>query len=189
MSMSIARLQTLTKRANQRLRQLEKEGLDKSSLAYKYAEKKAFDDSKLFTTTKKGEIKFTTKVAKLTKEEKMRLEKELTKFLEAKTSTVTGIKKATEKSRKKYEQLVGRELSPEEYNQLFTDSAMKNLWDSYGSQQVSKYIKEQGFDRAKQLARKVQEYEETHNHTASLLQLDAWLDGFTEDTEIINPFE
>lgn len=93
-------IEKLIKRANQRLRQLEKDDLANTSKAYQYIMKKAqknlVGDSsvKMFSYTRSGEIKFRTDLATLKKENKNvynALVKAAIGFTEARTSTKIGM--------------------------------------------------------------------------------------------------
>ena len=61
----VAQLQSMVKRANQRLRQLEKSGISKSSVAYQKIQGQAYGNDLFFSTTNKGQFKFNTNINKL----------------------------------------------------------------------------------------------------------------------------
>ena len=58
----LSEVKALTKRANQRLRQLEKSGVSQQSRAYRYVKRLVFDKqiNNIVDVTKKGEPKFKT---------------------------------------------------------------------------------------------------------------------------------
>ena len=74
--------------ANQRLRNIEKNKLEKSSNAYKYVERLAYDKLNV-TYNNQGRPRFLTakEIKKLSDKELKKYEKTLTNFFEAKTST------------------------------------------------------------------------------------------------------
>ena len=85
--------------ANRRLRSIEKNKLEKSSNAYKYVERLAYDKLNV-TYNNQGRPRFITarEIKKLSDRELKKYEKILTKFFDAKTSSVGGIKRKYEKS-------------------------------------------------------------------------------------------
>lgn len=125
------------KRANQRLRQLEKDGLANESKAYQYIMKKANKNLasktkvKLFSVTRSGEIKFRTDLAKLKKENKnvyRALIKNVEGFLESKSSTKIGIEDAHKKSFEKFK----------DYGYKGTFNEWSDMWNDYNFQQLVK---------------------------------------------------
>ena len=91
-------LRTYAKTANQRLRELEKQGLSGSSAAYHAISEFYNDNREFMTTTKSGELKFKTDTRHRTKEQLRRELMELDTFLfRAKTSTTKGVKAHYEK--------------------------------------------------------------------------------------------
>lgn len=146
-----AGIQSLAKVANQRLRQLEKSGVAKSSPAYNYVERLFYDNERsksesvrrntFLTTTAKGEMKFQTAVSKMKQSD---LRKEFTKlqdFLSAKTSTVSGTKTNITDNMKKYKEKVkedyGVDLDEEEIGSFFDDALFKHFQIIYGSDELN----------------------------------------------------
>lgn len=96
------KLAGLAKRANQRLRQIEKDNQKQYSAAYEdtvamYTNQLIQDDIHTMSLTKHGEVKFRTDISKMTAEEKSVLAANLESFLTAPTSGAKGIKKRREK--------------------------------------------------------------------------------------------
>lgn len=125
------------KRANQRLRQLEKDGLANESKAYQYIMKKANKNMfsktkvKMFSVTRSGEIKFRTDLAKLKKENKnvyRALIKNVEGFLESKSSTKIGIEESHKKSFEKFK----------DYGYKGTFNEWSDMWNDYNFQQLVK---------------------------------------------------
>lgn len=146
-----AGIQSLAKTANQRLRQLEKSGVSKSSPAYKYVERLFYDMERsktesvkrnaFLTTTARGEIKFKTATSKM-KQSELRTEfTKLQDFLSAKTSTVTGTKTNITDNMKKYKEKVkadyGVDLDDAEIGSFFDDALFKNFQIIYGSDELN----------------------------------------------------
>lgn len=150
-----AGIQSLAKVANQRLRQLEKSNKATSSPAYKYIERLAFDATKtkgtgadkysFISETKWGEIKFNTTTAKKNQSQLRQEFSYLQRFLNAKTSTVTGVKKNIEKSyekfREQYEKQTGSKLS-NDISYLWSDALFKHFSAIYGSDEAENLMQQ-----------------------------------------------
>lgn len=150
-----AGIQSLAKVANQRLRQLEKSNKATSSPAYKYIERLAFDASKTKSTstdkysfigeTKWGEIKFNTATTKMSQSQLRQEFSFLQRFLNTKTSTVSGVKKNIEKGYEKfkeqYEKATGSSLG-EGMIELWGDSLFKHFSEIYGSDEAENLMQQ-----------------------------------------------
>lgn len=94
----------LAKRANQRLRELEKRGLSGVSGTYRLVQAAAYSGEEYTRKTAKGQIAFKTEKGRLTRSDediKREFEK-LNKFLNAKTSTATGLESVWKPAHDKY---------------------------------------------------------------------------------------
>lgn len=130
-----AKLQVDIKRANQRLRQLEKSGFTSSS-AYRAIVSKMTRKTELFAKTKSGQIKFTTKIPKDRKTQQA-LIRELDRFLNAKTSTVKGTKKAYEKSFNTFNKnYPNNDLTFNQFLEMVENTNFKNILNMFGSSEV-----------------------------------------------------
>lgn len=150
-----AGIQSLAKVANQRLRQLEKSNKATSSPAYKYIERLAFDASKTKGTgadkysfigeTKWGEMKFNTATGKMNQSQLRQEFSFLQRFLNTKTSTVTGVKKNIEKGYEKfkeqYEKATGSTLGEGAIN-LWGDALFKHFSEIYGSDDAENFMQQ-----------------------------------------------
>ena len=150
-----AGIQSLAKVANQRLRQLEKSNKATSSPAYKYIERLAFDASKTKGTgtvkysfigeTKWGEIKFNTATTKMSQSQLREEFSFLQRFLNTKTSTVSGVKKNIEKSYEKfkeqYEKATGTTLGDSSI-ELWGDALFKHFSEIYGSDEAENFMQQ-----------------------------------------------
>lgn len=150
-----AGIQSLAKVANQRLRQLEKSNKATSSPAYKYIERMAFDASKTKGTgadkysfigeTKWGEIKFNTATTKMNQSQLRQEFSFLQRFLNTKTSTVSGVKKNIEKGYEKfkeqYEKATGSTLG-EGSIELWGDALFKHFSEIYGSDEAENFMQQ-----------------------------------------------
>ena len=150
-----AGIRSLAKVVNQRLRQLEKSNKATSSPAYKYIERLAFDASKTKDTstdrysfigeTKRGEIKFNTATTKMNQSQLRQEFSFLQRFLNTKTSTVSGVKKNIEKGYEKfkeqYEKATGSTLG-EGLIELWGDALFKHFSEIYGSDEAENFMQQ-----------------------------------------------
>ena len=128
------------KRANTRLRALEKENLTKTS-AYENVRRMGFDDSKYIAYTKKGEIKFRTDVSKMSETELKEHQQVIEDFLQSKSSKVGEIKKRRQKAYDKWKKEKERQgqnidMDVNEFSEFWELSIIKKLKDAYGSVEV-----------------------------------------------------
>ena len=124
-------VETKAKRANQRLRQLEKSGIDESSRAYQVTARKAYDGLPGYVTTRAGNIAFDRHLKNRTIEDLEKELKELDKFLDPgtiHTSTVRGHKESLRKSFEGYKRSTGdKDITFSEYQQMFGDEQNRNF--------------------------------------------------------------
>lgn len=156
-------VKVLTKRANQRLRQLEKSGVSQQSKAYRYVKRLVFDKqiNNIVDVTNKGEPKFKTSFSNLSNRQLKQQLREVETFLQAKTSTVRSVKKAYEKAYKTYSRLYNDNLTFEEYSNLFDESSLAWYSKTYGSKELNKLVLEQGENKSIIIANRVkQTYED-----------------------------
>lgn len=127
------------KRANQRLRELEKQGLINSP-AYKAAERLAVIGDKAMSTTAKGEIKFNTNIRKLTYNERRHLQAEVERFLSAESSKSKGARAIVERARKAYNEKAqkefGRDIGADEWLNIWEAGIVKQYKLLYGSDET-----------------------------------------------------
>ena len=143
-------LEKLAKRANQRLREIENQGLADSSVAYKAVERRVYDKELGYVQTtyrskKTGEIEhniaFSRRFKGMSKKEMTELKHELVRFLEASTSTVSGYKGALERSYEGYMKGTGHaNLSFEEYKAFWKSESVK----TYGYTSIQRVMKSTG---------------------------------------------
>ena len=128
------------KRANTRLRALEKANLTKTS-AYENVRRMGFDDSKHIAYTKNGEIKFRTDVSKMSETELKEHQRVIEDFLQSKSSKVGEIKKRRQKAYDKWKKEKERQgqnidMDVNEFSEFWEISIIKKLKDAYGSVEV-----------------------------------------------------
>ena len=128
------------KRANTRLRAIEKAKLTKTS-AYENVQRLGFDDSKNIAYTKKGEIKFRTDVSKMSESELKEHQRVIEDFLQSKSSKAGEIKKRRQRAYDKWKKEKERQgqkvdLDVNEFSEFWELSIIKKLKDAYGSTEV-----------------------------------------------------
>ena len=139
-SYQYAKVASEAKRANTRLRALEKANLTKTS-AYENVRRMGFDDSKHIAYTKKGEIKFRTDVSKMSETELKEHQRVIEDFLQSKSSKVGEIKKRRQKAYDKWKKEKERQgqnidMDVNEFSEFWELSIIKKLKDAYGSEEV-----------------------------------------------------
>ena len=128
------------KRANTRLRAIEKANLTKTS-AYENVRRMGFDDSKHIAYTKKGEIKFRTDVSKMSESELKEHQRVIEDFLQSKSSKVGEIKKRRQQAYDKWKKEKERQgqnidMDVNEFSEFWELSIIKKLKEAYGSEEV-----------------------------------------------------
>lgn len=128
------------KRANTRLRAIEKANLTRTS-AYENVRRMGFDDSKNIAYTKKGEIKFRTDVSKMSESELKEHQRVIEDFLQSKSSNVGVIKKRRQQAYDKWKKEKERQgqtidMDVNEFSEFWELSIIKKLKDAYGSEEV-----------------------------------------------------
>ena len=128
------------KRANTRLRAIEKANLTNTS-AYENVRRMGFDDSKHIAYTKKGEIKFRTDVSKMSETELKEHQRVIEDFLQSKSSKVGEIKKRRQQAYDKWKKEKERQgqnidMDVNEFSEFWELSIIKKLKDAYGSEEV-----------------------------------------------------
>lgn len=159
-NMNIEDIEKLAKRANQRLRQLEKSGYDLTSSAYRSLMLKAYDERDMMKISKTGKPVFRRDYTNMSTAELAQLASSLEDFMKMKTTTVRGTKGAQEKS---YKTFVERQkergetpMSKSEYGALWTSTATK----AFGYEKVMRIAQKTGANMKqieKALAKSVEE--------------------------------
>ena len=145
-----------TKRANRRLRDLERAGFSDSSNAYRYIKTVAYDDIGITSYTSTRKIKFRTDTKNMSEEELKVQLSYLDNFLSAKTSTVGGV---NQKYKKAYETFSENEndikLSFDEFIDEYEYEALVEYQKIYGSIAMQELVSEYGVEKANEIAKKV----------------------------------
>ena len=162
----INKLKQYARIANQRLRNIEKNKIEKSSNAYKYVERLAYDKLNV-TYNNQGRPRFLTarEIKKLSDKDLKKYEKTLTNFLESKTSTVGGVKRKYEKSYETYKERYGN-IDFNTYTEMYDSAWLVKYQEQYGSQELRNLVAEFGVEKATEIAKEIFE-------TAKILEKDA----------------
>lgn len=136
------------KRANTRLRAIEKAKLTKTS-AYENVRRLGFDDSKNIAYTKKGEIKFRTDVSKMSESELKEHQRVIEDFLQSKSSKVGEIKKRRQQAYDKWKKEKERQgqtidIDIDVFSEFWELSNIKKLKDNLGSDEVELLVSQYG---------------------------------------------
>lgn len=136
------------KRANTRLRALEKAKLTKTSV-YENVRRLGFDGSKNIAYTKKGEIKFRTDVSKMSEEELKEHQRVIEDFLQSKSSKAGEIKKRRQQAYEKWKKEKERQgqnidIDIEEFSEFWELSNINKLKDNLGSDEVELLVSQYG---------------------------------------------
>ena len=131
------------KKANDRLKSIEKEGLTKASNAYRYIERESYDNAEYLT--KKGRFKKPSK--KMTRNDLLSEYVNLNRFLnESKTSTVKGTKSRYKEAYKTYAKKVksagGKPMSFEEYGDFWRSAKINKIAESINLSDLINYMSE-----------------------------------------------
>lgn len=157
------------KRANTRLRAIEKAKLTKTS-AYENVRRLGFDGSKNIAYTKKGEIKFRTDVSKMSESELKEHQRVIEDFLQSKSSKVGEIKKRRQQAYDKWKKEKERQgqtvdIDIDEFSEFWELSNIKKLKDNLGSDEVELLVSQYG---GKNVMETLKEFEKMGIDIASL---------------------
>ena len=147
-----------TRRANRRLRELEKSGFDNSSNAYRYIKTLAYDDNGVTSFTNTGKIKFRTDTKNMSEEELKEQLSYLDNFLSAKTSTVGGVNRRNEKAYKTFSENENNiKLSYKEFLDEYDYQELIRYQKVYGSATMQELVSDYSIETARKIAEKVLE--------------------------------
>lgn len=136
------------KRANTRLRALEKAGYT-DLVSYANVKRLSFDNSNSISYTKKGEIKFRTDVSRMNESELKEHQRIIEEFLNSKSSKVSEINKRRKKAWenwKKEQERQGKEvkMDEKEFSEFWSKSVIMKLKEAYGSDELQTLVDEYG---------------------------------------------
>lgn len=131
------------RKANDRLKSIEKAGLTKASNAYRYVEREKYDEADYLT--KQGRFKKPSK--KMSRNELLSEYVNLNRFLnETKTSTVSGTKSRYKEAYKTYAKKVksagNTPMSFEEYGDFWRSAKINKLMEYFGTSDLINFLSE-----------------------------------------------
>ena len=145
-------IRSYAKTANQRLRELEKQGLAQSSNAWRQAKEFADADRTFMDVTGAGEIKFRTNLRKMNRTELQQELNELYTFVfRAKTSTVKGTREHYKKIKSYWNSDRAREDKRKEVREFFAGMSMEEFSEFWDYKSMALMIKRYGSDTVIQL--------------------------------------
>lgn len=136
-------IHTVGKAANQRLRELEKQGLERTSAAYRYIEKLGFDKDYATSVTGAGQLKFNLRVRGRSINELRHMVSTIDKFMDAKSSTTGGVKSIYADAYKTFEKNFGNKMNFNEFAESMSYTLLRHFERIYGST-TAIYIIEKG---------------------------------------------
>lgn len=136
------------KTVNTRLTELEKKGYAESSVSFRYITEKDPHRGEYVTKSKSGYTKISLKTKSLSRNQLLAKATTIQGFLNAKTSTITGTKKAYNKALNTFNEQKNTKLSQEEYKDLVTHDKWKKSLEKFGSDQILDIVRKYSFDDA-----------------------------------------
>ena len=136
------------KTVNTRLSALEKKGYAESSVAFRYITEKDPHRGEFVTKSKSGYTKISLKTKGLTRNQLLAKATTIQGFLNAKTSTISGTKKAYDKALNTFNKQKNTKLSQAEYKNLVTHDKWKDASKKFGSDQILAIVRKYSVDDA-----------------------------------------
>lgn len=135
-------IHTVGKAANQRLRELEKRGLESSSAAYRYVNALARDGEDIaMSRTGTGQIKFNLRVRGLTIQELRHVAATIDRFTQGRTSTVTGVKNALQKAYDTFQDTFGdQDIDFTDFATAMANTLFRQFEKIFGSKTAVKIL-------------------------------------------------
>lgn len=176
------------KTVNTRLSALEKKGYAESSLAFRYITEKDPHRWEYVTKSKSGYAKISLKTKGLSRNQLLAKATTIQGFLNAKTSTISGIKKAYDKSLNTLNKRKNINLSQEEYKDLVTHDKWKDASKKFGSDQILAIVRKYSVDKAMEILDNLDEFRTVRQMNMFAATI-AKKEKFESDYMNENPFE
>ena len=176
------------KTVNTRLSALEKKGYAESSVAFRYITEKDPHRGEFVTKSKSGYTKISLKTKGLSRNQLLAKAMTIQSFLNAKTSTISGIKKAYEKSLKTFNDQKNTKLSAAEYKYLVTHDKWKDATKKFGSDQILSIVRKYSFDKAMEILDNLDDFRtvrQMNNFAATIAKTEKFESDYMNE----NPFE
>lgn len=143
------------KRANERLASQERSGSEYTA-SYNYVTSKMVQREKITEVSESGHVKFSTrktidengKRRALTRNELLTRAREIKGYLNAKTSTASGLDDLHRQQLNTFNQNHGTDLSMSEFNRIVTNEQFEHFKKEYGSSRIVKLVQEHGYNIA-----------------------------------------
>lgn len=136
------------KTVNTRLSSLEQKGYAEGSVAFRYITEKDPHRGEFVTKSKSGYTKISLKTKGLSRNQLLAKATTIQGFLNAKTSTISGTKKAYDKSLNTFNERKNTNLSQEEYKNIVTHDKWKDASKKFGSDQILAIVRKYSVDKA-----------------------------------------
>ena len=176
------------KTVNTRLSALEKKGYAESSVAFRYITEKDPHRGEFVTKSKSGYTKISLKTKGLSRNQLLAKATTIQSFLNAKTSTISGTKKAYDKSLKTFNERKNTKLSAAEYKYLVTHDKWKDASKKFGSDQIIDIIRKYSVNKAMEILDDIDSFRtvrQMNNFAATIAKTEK----FERDYMNENPFE
>lgn len=146
------------KTINTRLTELEKKGYAESSVAFRYITEKDPHRGDYVTKSKSGYTKISLKTKGLTRNQLLSKATTIQGFLNAKTSTISGIKKTYTQALDTFNKKKGTNFGKNEYFQLVTHDKWKDASKKFGSDQILAIVRKYSFEKAIEILDNLDEF-------------------------------
>ena len=176
------------KTVNTRLSALEKKGYAESSVAFRYLTEKDPHRGEFVTKSKSGYTKISLKTRGLTRNQLLAKATTIQGFLNAKTSTISGIKKAYNKALNTFNERKNTKLSHKEYKDIVTHDKWKDASKKFGSDQILNIVRKHSFDKAMKILDNLDSFRtvrQMNNFAATIAKTEKFESDYMNE----NPFE
>ena len=176
------------KTVNTRLSELEKKGYAESSVAFRYITEKDPHRGEYVTKSKSGYTKISLKTKGLSRNKLLSKAITIQGFLNAKTSTISGTKKAYEKAFNTFNERKNTKLSLKEYKDIVTHDKWKEGLKKFGSDQILAIVQTYSVDKAMKILDKLDNFR-TIRQMNKFAEKITKNEKFESDYVDENPFE
>ena len=176
------------KTVNTRLTELEKKGYAESSVAFRYITEKDPHRGEFVTKSKSGYTKISLKTKGLSRNQLLAKATTIQGFLNAKTSTISGTKKAYDKSLKTFNERNKTKLSQAEYKDIVTHDKWKDASKNFGSDQILAIVRKYSVDKAMEILDNLDDFRtvrQMNNFAATIAKTEKFESDYINE----NPFE
>ena len=176
------------KTVNTRLTGLERKGYAESSVAFRYITEKDPHRGEFVTRSKSGYTKISLKTKGLSRNQLLAKATTIQGFLNSKTSTITGTKKAYNKALNTFNEQNNTKLSQAEYKDLVTHDKWKDASKKFGSDQILAITRKYSVDKAMEILDNLDDFR-TVRQMNKFAETITKTEKFESDYVNENPFE